>query len=59
MDNCIIRLLTGEGKQRRKDAISNTVEVVKEIRLSNKVRSIDSTIGFLIKKGVRTNYKVI
>lgn len=44
--------------QNRKEALKNSSEMIKKIRLSNSARSIDRTIEYLSEKAVKVGYKV-
>jgi len=42
--------------QRRKEALKETKKYIKHIGLTSNVRSIDDTIGYLIKNNIHTKY---
>ena len=44
--------------QNRKNALKNTSEMAKKIRLSNSARSINKTIAYLGDNSVKVGYKV-
>lgn len=53
----IIDTLLGQTPQRRQDAIEATKELAYKIRLTGNSRSIDETIGYLIKNNIDVQYK--
>ena len=55
----IIDILLGQTPQTRQEAIENTKELAYRIRLTGKSRSIDETIGYLIKNNIDIRYRGI
>ena len=45
--------------QRRKETLKETKEYIKHIGLTSNVRSIDDTIGYLIKNNIHIKYRGI
>lgn len=45
--------------QRRKQTLKETKEYIKHIGLTSNVRSIDDTIGYLIKNNIHIQYRGI
>ena len=58
MNSKILRIILGEGDQRRKEAVEETAKKVKDIRLSDSSKDIDQTIAYLIENKIDVNYKV-